>query len=258
MSYEIVVDETETHRVKLVLDDDSSDMNPRTNFDGIVTGVVTIPTSRYAEIQDPTGTLDDAWYRLVGARPYYEGRYAPRDAVAIFERYVRLLGGVSEYDSPHDGPPAIWYVLPEYMESVGFRPEDITEEKMREALEGERKEYRAWAEGDVWGIVVERKVTWQRVGSDDGPFAGIRRAHMDTWEEVESVWGYIGQEYAEEEARAQALYYKYPDHTFTQVEGYKTLVDVHDGEGAWVARLTFTDAAKQYGHRGITMTPKEV
>lgn len=180
MSYSETVESNDTLRVRIEVQDDSYDMNPRTDRDGIVTGVVTIPESRYADVEDPTGTLGDAWRRLTG-----DHGYRNRDAVRIFERYVRLLGGVSEYDTPHDGPGAVWYVLPEYMEAVGFKAEEITPEKMREALEAERKEYRAWAEGDVYGYVLER------IDADG-----------DVVEELEAVWGFIGHEYAEEEARS--------------------------------------------------------
>jgi len=59
-------------------------------------------------------------------------------------------------------------------------------------------EYRAYAEGDVWGWVVEKRVTWHA----DDPDCGDR----ETWEHVDSCWGYYGRngangEYLEQCAR---------------------------------------------------------
>lgn len=62
-------------------------------------------------------------------------------------------------------------------------------------------EYRAWCEGDVYGYIIEREITW--VGRENIPDI------MTTWEEVESCWGFYGWEQAEESA-AEA---------FTQIQG---------------------------------------
>lgn len=55
-------------------------------------------------------------------------------------------------------------------------------------------EYRAWCEGDVYGYIIEREVTWVRADMPDS------RDTMTTWEEVDSCWGFYGWEQAEESA----------------------------------------------------------
>lgn len=63
-------------------------------------------------------------------------------------------------------------------------------------LRSERDEYRAWAEGTVYGYVIEEKVTWSPLDP-----AHDRYPPMDTWETVDSCWGFYGYAYAAEEAR---------------------------------------------------------
>lgn len=173
--------------------------SPREDGDYHVSGVVTTCADRYLAIADPAGDqrVSDAWNRL-------EYRYEWRDAEPMLERYVRILGGVSELDTPNEGPRTIWYVLPDQMREAGFTDDQITPERMREALEAERKEYRAWAEGETYGIIIEKNTTWVRVTDDEMISFDDT---METWEEEESVWGIIGDEYAEQEAREMLSHY---------------------------------------------------
>jgi hypothetical protein len=58
-------------------------------------------------------------------------------------------------------------------------------------------DYRAWCEGDVYGYVIEKKVLWKPVNVPaDGDVT------ITTWEEVSSLWGIYGYEYAVAEAKA--------------------------------------------------------
>lgn len=197
MSYDYVVEETETHRVRLVLDDNTTD--PRED-DEFACGALTIPSSLFVDVAHPGELAEEAKPRLFGdyGRFYGHGDMSYRDGVAVFERWVRVFhGGATLYDSPNDGPSMVWYMTPEMMRTRGFDGEQATDrDRMAEILELSRKEYRAWAEGDAWGVVVEKRVHWT---TDDEDMDDSER---DTWEEVESVWGFIGSEYAETEARA--------------------------------------------------------
>jgi hypothetical protein len=56
-------------------------------------------------------------------------------------------------------------------------------------------EYRAYCEGDVWGWVVEKNVTWS---ADDD------RDDMSTWEHEDSCWGYYGSDGANGEYLRQS------------------------------------------------------
>jgi len=62
-------------------------------------------------------------------------------------------------------------------------------------------EYKAWCEGDVWGHIVEEKVRWQRVDESGTPTVIVEPNQMETWEEVESCYGFYGYDYALAEAK---------------------------------------------------------
>lgn len=199
MSHSETLAESGNRRVRLVIDEDCQD--PRKDAD-VTCGAVTVPGSRYVDVPE-AGPLADAWARLM--RDYgghHRGRYSLSEGVEIFERYVRAVHhGVAVFDTPTDGADVAWYVTPDMMRAAGFRPEEITPERMADVVNAERAEYRAWAEGDCWGWILEERAPWQLVrfpGTD-------REEHTEgeDWTPVDSAWGYIGRDYAEQEARAQ-------------------------------------------------------
>jgi hypothetical protein len=55
------------------------------------------------------------------------------------------------------------------------------------------EEVRAWQDGDVWGYVIEERIGWVRA---DGS-----AETMETWETVDSCFGFYGREWAERSAR---------------------------------------------------------
>ena len=61
-------------------------------------------------------------------------------------------------------------------------------------------EWRAWADGDVYFFTIEKAVKWQRLGSDDEPVFIAEEPTMTTWEEVETLGTFYGDEYAKEAA----------------------------------------------------------
>ena len=65
-------------------------------------------------------------------------------------------------------------------------------ERVGECLRAEVEEYTAWARGDVWSAVKERRITWQRSDSPSDL--------MHTWEVEDSVGRLIGYKYALEAA----------------------------------------------------------
>lgn len=192
MSYEEIIEERDGHRVKLVADEGTE--NPRENGDAQMAGVVTLYAGRYIETGDPAGDerVQSAWSRLME-------RYDWSEALPIMERYIRILGGVSLYESPNDGANNLWYVVPGPKWDEMMLSEPFDAERARQIIKGEQEEYRSWCEGDVWGFVVERRVKWQRVEGDQL----VDDETMETWEETDdgSLWGIIGREYAEAEAR---------------------------------------------------------
>ena len=167
-------------RVRLVTDDYPE--NPRKDYDHI-THVITVQNNRYADVDDDGGPLAKHWARLISGH----GWRTPdtRDAVAMFERFAKIHGIVTLYDTPNDGASAIWYMMPDQYHEVGDPMAYLT---------GERDEYRAWANGEVYGYVIEQRVKWHHTDHDSDD-------EMATWDHVESCYGFIGYQYAEQEAR---------------------------------------------------------
>ncbi|MFF4701068.1 hypothetical protein [Streptomyces chattanoogensis] len=163
-------------RVRLVPDEYAG--NPREDFDHLA-HVITIDThlGQYAHIDKDGGPLAEAWDRVSWNR--WRG-------VEIFTRWARIFHGAIVIESrPARGPVSLWYLLREDAEDLGMLPEAY--------LDAERTEYEAWAEGDVYGYIVEEAVDWLRADADDT---------MSTWEEVDSCWGHYGYGWAAAQARA--------------------------------------------------------
>ena len=66
-------------------------------------------------------------------------------------------------------------------------------------------EWRHYCEGEVYGWVIERRVTWKR--TDD------ETETMHTWEQVESCWGYYGHDDGVEMAKYHLAEYLKPPTT---------------------------------------------
>lgn len=164
------------YRVRLEVQQDQQDSNPRTNQDCNLANVITPTQQRYIDIDENGGPLQEGW-DYFSVRP---------DSEKLFARWALMAHGVTVVvHNPHDGAWGLWYVMPDKMAEVG---EGVTPEQI---IEGEFREYQAWASGEVYGHVIEKRTHW--TSEDD--------QEMDTWEHVDSCWGYIGREYAEEAAR---------------------------------------------------------
>jgi hypothetical protein len=60
---------------------------------------------------------------------------------------------------------------------------------------GEHTEWRAWADGDMYGVVVENRHTGTTVWDDGGI------DEVEQWRQVDSLWGLYGHDYAADTAR---------------------------------------------------------
>lgn len=169
-------------RYRLRLSVDTEPTNPRRDYDHI-SHVITVKDRQYVNIDENGGPLQHGW-----------DHFAHREnGDELFMRWARMAhGAVIVQDSPHDGPRSFWYLMPGGMAEVA---------DPLEFLAVEIREYRSWAEGDVYGHVIERSVTWQRTETAESET-------MITWEEVDSCWGLVGREYAEGEARQSFEPYK--------------------------------------------------
>jgi hypothetical protein len=116
------------------------------------------------------------------------------DGWKLFVKYLRAYLGVKVIQTWQDST-GVWYVsydCPAWREYAGLSADDDLSDT--DLVGGD---WKAYVEGDVWGIVTEKRVTWT-TGDED-------YEDRETWEETgdfAASWGYYGRKYAEEEARA--------------------------------------------------------
>lgn len=178
-----VVETAGKYRVRLEVQQDSEHANPRTNQDCNLANVITPKGQRYINVDEDGGPLADGWDRISGRD----------DAVEVFTRWARVFHGITVVeDRPHDGAWSLWYITPKNLAETTWTAE--------KTIEAEIREYRLWAEGEVYGWIVEKDVTRVPKDAED-----IEDSDIDdetrSWEHVDSCWSYIGRENAEDAAR---------------------------------------------------------
>jgi hypothetical protein len=125
-------------------------------------------------------------------------RWGDRDKVT---RWLRMFQGVTTVETiDTDGDVIVILDTPDYRrDCVGPSDDDLPEN----LLAGDVEAWRAWLEGDVYGIITERRVTTHTTVTDAATGEVVREDDDDdVWEEYEAVWGFYGREYAEQEAQA--------------------------------------------------------
>jgi hypothetical protein len=190
-AYEEIVEESGDYRAVIKLDDSAE--KP---FDDGAVAIIQVDSNAWGSIRgeafnEQAEPYVDAFNRLSDL--YYGNGYH----YEVFERYMRIFHGTVAVDSHNVGRTRefgyVAFDTAEWREKMG-----CSEEQMRkEEQDGDiLSEVRAWAEGDVWGVGLEKRVRWSTEEED--------YEDMDTWEEDEDgfVWGFYGHEYAEQEARA--------------------------------------------------------
>lgn len=196
MSYTEVIETSDDGRFRVVVSYDTDCESPIDAGDCWVTSVLTLEHSRWGSTwraaYDPESRLDmlsrlDDSY-LVGTL------FEPDEA---FIRYMRIFHGIEVVETGwgSDGTRALAWVEPSEAERVGM-PAGMAAENIK----NEVNEYNAWARGECYGYVVQKLTTWAKV--DPEPEGDSDRETRDEWEDTdESCWGFIGYEYAEQEAR---------------------------------------------------------
>jgi hypothetical protein len=165
------IETTPDGTMRLVLHLDEDPQNPREDYDHL-DHMISVDEC------DGSGPLAHAWQ-------YYRGRcYRGRDAVALFTRYAAWAGAPTLVWSPPRDVDRVFYLPCESVSEVG---------DPQAYLSAQAEEYAAWADGEVYGYVIEQRATWRRDDDHD--------ATMETWEHVDSCWGFYGRAYAEEAAR---------------------------------------------------------
>lgn len=138
-----------------------------------------------------TGLLNELWQRF--------------DEEQV-ERFLRIfLGAYSVEWESSDNCRYLAFDTAEWREKVGItdewlnRESDIKQDRSKLA-EGSLTEILAWANGEVYGWILERKLTTYTTYKDPTTGETVRETESEDWEQVESCWGYYGDEYAREAA----------------------------------------------------------
>lgn len=146
---------------------------------------------------------DEWWDRIVFS--YSNRADTLDDAVDFLDRFLRIFhGGGARVLSRGDSRSYDYIVVMTQAQLRNW----CSGETSTEILEQETRtsEYLAWLEGEVYGIVIEQAGTETTVIRDMQGTV-IRESVTETWEEVESVWGFYGDahdetSYIQSEARA--------------------------------------------------------
>ena len=194
---------TETSRLRVEVDQDTT--NPRKDWD-MLTGFVKIEgrgDSRLADVEpvhDAPIDIRHAYHEFFGKPALYTDilwrQHARSQELVV--RWARAFHGLHvEYDDEHGG---YWFVDRASWAAGWDAPADgFTLERQAEIISSERETYRQWAEGEVYGVVLERRVTYVRVidsDSDTLPTDVDWNETRDEWDEVESIWGcYLDDSY---------------------------------------------------------------
>jgi hypothetical protein len=208
MSYEEVLETQGDYRVKLVLDEGPAEpehdgQSPllrldRGGYDSV----------RAEHIMATGRPLDDDDQIEYAAR-HWDTTPADRDW-RLFETYLRAWYGVTQIETWHSG--SYWYVT---YDSAAWREYAGTEPGSADMAE-----YRAWCEGEVFGVVLEKRVHWS---TEDPDFDD-----EDRWEEIPdgASWGYYGYDWAVQCAK-EALAGAVP----------KPRTIIHDDGSRWTLHL---------------------
>jgi hypothetical protein len=183
--YEEIVEESGDYRAVIKLDHDAQ--KPE---DYGAVAIIQVDSNGYGSIRgeafnEHAEPYVDAFNRLSDL--YYGNGYQ----YEVFERYMRIFHGTTKVDSYNLGTSReygyVGFDTAEWREKMGVGPDFEREDILEEV--------RAWAEGDVWGVGLEKRVRWS---TDDEDYED-----MDQWEETPDgfVWGYYGHRWAEQEAR---------------------------------------------------------
>jgi hypothetical protein len=117
----------------------------------------------------------------------------------LVEKYLRAYHGAHNIETYYSGD--YWYVAydsEDWIRSVGF--DDVTAPRADYKPYDMLAEWRAWINGEVYGYVIEREVTWNTTTYWREPKS------MTTWETVDSCWGYYEYDYVVSEAKAALKY----------------------------------------------------
>jgi hypothetical protein len=174
-----VIEERGDFRVSLQYDDSPE-------FPDFVQSAVVSTNDRYLDFNDSYG------YGSMVRREWSE------HASDVIERWLKIFHGARAVGVVTTRDTTYLALLTDGAQEYYGTPDDL----VQECVNGDAETFQQWIDGDVWGYVVEKRTKWQRLGSDGEPVFLEDVTVMETWEEVSSLWGLYGREYAETEALA--------------------------------------------------------
>lgn len=104
-----------------------------------------------------------------------------------FERYLRLFHGTTEvqwFSGIDRDADYVTFDTKVWREEMGLTDEHIAAHPEHDFRLASADEYRAYLEGDAYGIIVEQEVAVANIGETD--------EDTDVWEEGDSLWGFYG------------------------------------------------------------------
>ena len=177
-------------RYRCIITPDEAAENPRTAGENL--GVFALSPGSRLTIDGSAAKQAEGLLEELGAAGAAAAIRDELGATVVLPLRVEVLGygqyRISTTDLG-DGIDGLVFDTPASREMCGT-PED----RIEECLRGELEEFNRWMAGDCYGIVVQAKVTW----TPSDPHYEER----ETWETVDSCWGFIGEEWAVEAARA--------------------------------------------------------
>lgn len=193
-----IIKESDNYRVRLELDE-----YPEKPYDEGATPILSREFRGYRSTWEAFNEAGEEYVHIINRI----AEELPGDVEENIERFLRIFCGTysvtwdsSEYNRYVSFDTAAWRekmgLTDEYLERSTIERDKLSEGSLTEVM--------AWAEGDVYGIIEERKLNRQSTTVYTDPETGEEeRTEADSgpvWDVVEAVWGFYGRKYAVEEA----------------------------------------------------------
>lgn len=201
-----IIEERDGYRVRIQLDTDAE--RPYDEGACPILQVIMQPYEGYraTAFNDAARPFELTFERFSTAH----SRKGPWKVTETFERYLRIFHGTKNFATYHLGYSReygyIAFDTKAWLEEIGVTEENPDIEPVDRA-EPCLDEIRAWAEGDVYGWIVEKEVFWTKTFHDangeplnEGGDVEDDESGSD-WIETESCWGFYGRDYAEQAAK---------------------------------------------------------
>lgn len=191
MSNHDIVKESDNYRVYLEADD--SGEKP---YDE---GAVPTLSREFRGYGSRWEAVNDAGEDFTGLLNALEERFEE----AEIERFIRIfLGAYSVEWESSDNCRYLAFDTAAWREKVGITDEwlDRTDNDRSKLAEGSLSEIIAWANGEVYGYVLERRMNRHSTYTDPATGETVKEDESEHWEILDSCWGFFGYEYATEAA----------------------------------------------------------